>query len=251
MFCPECGRETSAGASFCRWCGRSIPQSSAHLPPADTSPPRARWFRRHPVLASAAVVLGVLLGVILIGALLTPGSKNHPQPQPQQALNPQGLRMAVYLARDDMAGRVSGGKAVMLMEDVLRLTKIDIMVDATKYQSDYDANEIAADKRYRGRKILLVGTIRSIEKDFMERGYLTLGADSLLGVRAQLSDRGMAGAESLRAGSRIYLVCDSGERIIGTATADNCQRFSQYSQEIGPSLTEVFTDFLSGRQGTP
>ena len=159
--------------------------------------------------------------------------------------------MAVYLARDDMAGRVSGGKAVMLMEDVLRLTKIDIMVDATKYQSDYDANEIAADKRYRGRKILLVGTIRSIEKDFMERGYLTLGADSLLGVRAQLSDRGMAGAESLRAGSRIYLVCDSGERIIGTATADNCQRFSQYSQEIGPSLTEVFTDFLSGRKALP
>jgi hypothetical protein len=63
-------------------------------------------------------------------------------------------------------------------------------------------------------------------------------------LQARLSDRGMVGAESLRAGSQVYLVCDPSERILGTPMAENCQQFDQYTEEIAPSLNATFNQWL-------
>jgi hypothetical protein len=128
---------------------------------------------------------------------------------------------------------------------MLRLTAIDIWTTAKLYDADYAANEVAADEKYTGKKILLIGTVASINKDFIGDAFIVLEANNpFLGVHAGLNDRGMLGAARLKKGMTIYLVCDSGTRIMGSATARNCQRFSQYSRRL-------ITDFLIGSVALP
>src|SRR5215475_2126109 len=40
-----------------------------------------------------------------------------------------------------------------------------IEVTAKQYDADYDANEVSADNKYKGKKIKITGRIESIEKD--------------------------------------------------------------------------------------
>jgi hypothetical protein len=168
------------------------------------------------------------------------------------ALNEQGMELVTYLLLDDMKASIRGADTQLTAEDTLRLSGIDLKTTAEQYYADYDANEVAADQKYRGKKILLTGVIESINKDFMGDAYLVLKASNpFLGVHAELNERGMAGASVLAKDTTIYLVCDSGTRIIGSAVARNCQQFSQYLDQIRPSLKLAVEKQLGEQSPTP
>lgn len=124
------------------------------------------------------------------------------------------------------------------------MAKIDLAVSARTFGSDYEANELAGDAKYKNKRFLLSGVIESIEKDFTGSGFLTLGSDNLLGVRADLNQRGTSGATALTKGTKIFLVCSSSDRIVGTEVAGDCQRLSQYLDEI--RIHTPFFSFLIG-----
>lgn len=168
------------------------------------------------------------------------------------SLNPQGVKLAVYAVVDDSKTAVLNPKASFLTgPEMLSIAHIDVQRTASQLQADYDANEIAADQEYKGKKILLSGTVESINKDFTGDGYLTLRSSSPLGVQARLSDRGMQGASLLEKGTQIYLVCDPGMRVATIPVVDRCQRFSQYLEETKPRLESTVTEFLQGRIALP
>lgn len=57
----------------------------------------------------------------------------------------------------------------------MRILKIDVVVGADNYAKEYDDNEIAADQKFKGKKLLITGKIESINKDIAGNGYLSLG----------------------------------------------------------------------------
>src|SRR6185312_6483216 len=99
----------------------------------------------------------------------------------------------------------------------------------------------------KGKKIVVSGTVMRIEKDFSGSGNVWLRGSGLLGIHAQLSKRGTAGAASFSTGKQVELVCNGGGRLLTIATLDSCEPFNDYMKEITPSVNSRVTDFLNGR----
>lgn len=257
MFCSACGKELVEGSSFCRWCGQSalVPAQRPSGDPVYTHPARPappKWA----VAFSAAFILGIVVAIVVgivgwVRSELPKTSSAEDTSQHGSTLNAQGVRLARFTVATAIRSMLTGHNSAITMPEILALMNIRTMATAVEYERDYDANEIAADKTYRGGKVLTSGTIESIEKDFTNQGYLTLASGSFTGVIARLSDKGMDGAEQWRKGQRIFLVCDAGERVVGSATLDNCETFNSYWQEVKPDITTKFQDFLSGQQFLP
>lgn len=178
--------------------------------------------------------------------------KTQPTEAAVPVLNEQGMELVTYLLLDDMNASIRGVDTLLTAEDTLHLAGIDLKTTAEQYDADYDANEVAADQKYAGKKILLTGVVESINKDFKGDAYLVLKASNpFMGVHAELNDRGKAGASALAKGTTIYLVCDSGARIVGSAVARNCQQFSQHLDQIRPSLKSALEKRLQEQSSTP
>jgi len=72
----------------------------------------------------------------------------------------------------------SGGSAVAATE-----------ITAGALYAEYDANEVAADEKYKGQFIIVSGTIDTIAKDIMDTMYITLDNDAGIGqIQCMFSD---------------------------------------------------------------
>ena len=60
-------------------------------------------------------------------------------------------------------------------------TKPNLIVSARKLYEEYNANEIAADEKYKGKIIQVTGIIRDIGNDIMDNAYITLIGDQYFG----------------------------------------------------------------------
>lgn len=77
-------------------------------------------------------------------------------------------------------------------------------IAAAKLYQEYEANEIAADKKYKGKKMRISGKVESIGKDVLNEPYITLYAgDAAFHVQCYLNDG--AQAEILKKGDTIVL----------------------------------------------
>jgi len=199
----------------------------------------------------AIVLLFTLAAVILlIVALSTEPPKSNPTAV--QALNPQALKLVSYLVVDDIKTGMSGGQSASWKNgSFLGLIQIDRHATAKEYEVAYDANEIAADNEYKDKKILLSGDVVSIDKDFTETGVVTLRGSGFMGIHAELSANGMAGAASFVKGQHVDLVCDGTGRVMTIATLGECISFQEYLNGLSPSVESRLTDFLSGRTSLP
>jgi hypothetical protein len=167
-------------------------------------------------------------------------------------LNTQALNFAVLGLSDELKHAVTGSNASPIPRDqAASLAQINLSVTARNFEADYDANEIAADAKYKGKRFLLSGAIESIDKDFTDQGVLTLRTGSLTGVQAALNQRGMQNADLLQKGDKIDLVCHSAGRVIGSAIANACERLSQYLEDSKGLLREEIATFLDGELPLP
>jgi hypothetical protein len=53
-------------------------------------------------------------------------------------------------------------------------------LSADKLVSEYKANEVAADAKYKGHVVVVSGTIESIGKDIMDQAYVVIGGQGFL-----------------------------------------------------------------------
>lgn len=94
-----------------------------------------------------------------------------------------------------------------------------INVTALQLYKDYEANEIAGDARYKGKLLLISGTVQSIQSDLADEPVVQLRAGDHGSV--QLSGLSIEEASSLRKGSQIKAQCTgSGETISFPANRD-------------------------------
>ena len=56
-----------------------------------------------------------------------------------------------------------------------------VIITASKLYKEYNANEIAADEKYKGKIIEVTGVIRDIGNDIMDNAYITLVGDEYFG----------------------------------------------------------------------
>ncbi|WP_433867486.1 OB-fold protein [Ralstonia wenshanensis] len=87
----------------------------------------------------------------------------------------------------------------------------------------YDDNEVAADQKYKGKSLLVTGTVQSIDKDFTDSIVVKLASGNpFMAVHAYLDDQHAAMAASLKKGAKVAWVCTGAGRLVGSPVLHDC-----------------------------
>jgi hypothetical protein len=88
--------------------------------------------------------------------------------------------------------------------------------------NDYQANEVAADNKYRGHLLMVSGSINRIAKNLMDQTYLALNLDGrVFDINAVLASPYLPVAAALSKGQMVTLVCVGDGKVI-TPDIKNC-----------------------------
>lgn len=95
-----------------------------------------------------------------------------------------------------------------------------IEVSALQLYQAYQANEISADAKYKGKPLLIHGTVDSIHSDLTDEPVVQLSAGDFAFV--QLQDIDKAAAAGLSKGQQITASCTGAGEVIGFPSASDC-----------------------------
>jgi hypothetical protein len=76
--------------------------------------------------------------------------------------------------------------------------KVEVVVSAATYYEDYDGNEVAADAKYKGKRIEISGVVKDVQKDVLGNMICNLEVGTILSVACQLNDAETAASISPR-----------------------------------------------------
>ena len=85
----------------------------------------------------------------------------------------------------------------------------------------YQENEVAADQKYKGKKILLTGEVSSIDKDAFDNAIVIFGDGSVLGLRCEMKDENSAA--KVKKGYQYSVIGECSGMILGSVGLDNCR----------------------------
>jgi hypothetical protein len=99
-----------------------------------------------------------------------------------------------------------------------------ISLTAQQLYGDYSANEVAADRKYKGRAIIASGIVESINKDIVDDPYLVLQAGGFLeDVQAHLNNSQESAAAALVKGQEISVRCMGNGMILTSPMLADCE----------------------------
>jgi hypothetical protein len=79
-------------------------------------------------------------------------------------------------------------------------------LSASQLYSDYNSNEVAADSKYKGKVVIVTGTIQDIGKDIMDDAYIVIGGGGFLdGVQCTFTKGEQSSVARLSKGQQVRL----------------------------------------------
>ena len=96
-----------------------------------------------------------------------------------------------------------------------------IEVTATELYNDYKANEITANARYKGKPLLITGTVNAIQSDFRDKPLIQLAAGDF--VTVSISGLSVEGARELSKGARIKAACTGNGEVLSFPATRDCK----------------------------
>lgn len=101
--------------------------------------------------------------------------------------------------------------------------ELPYMVAAVGMWKHYHANEVAADEAYKGKLLLLFGTVEVIRKDPLNNMVIGLRTgNSSVPIHATVRDSEKAAVAALRKGEHVRLNCRGSGMILGTPMVSHC-----------------------------
>lgn len=151
--CPDCKEQISDSAPTCPKCGRPMP---------DAKPPKRKFGWKHWVVLALAVL-----------ALLSLLRARHPGTAASSAAGAPGVQAA---AEDKITAKLRKRLEKQLTE--AKDGGVHASVSAVQIYNEYQANEVSADAKYKGKWVQVKGNLQSVAKDIADDPYLVLAADS-------------------------------------------------------------------------
>ena len=174
------------------------------------------------------------------------GAPLRSRTQTRPVIKALGAIVLVLLVAGFFAGRQRSDTADSDQEPAVALVEAPISVTAQELAVAYKENTVAADNRFKGRRLLVQGVVASIDTDIANEAYLSLvGLSDFEHVHAGLSAAARQVAASLRPGSPALLACVGNGDIIKTPMLKDCQfrtneqpvaRTERQSPAVEPSL---------------
>lgn len=188
--CTSCGQAANETAQFCETCGRRF---------TSTRPPNnlpTDWNKGHGKFTPSQIAL-VFAALIVAAFVILVAVHGGGSTIQETATVPGEARPA--MPPPDSATKVTA--------DVL-----PPQIPAAALVQEYEANEINADRLYKGRQLFVVGHIGDIKKDILDNPYMTLDGiqDDFRSVQAFFSEDMLPELARLHKGQFIGVVgtCD-------------------------------------------
>ena len=104
-----------------------------------------------------------------------------------------------------------------------RPPKPDVTVSALQLFKDYDANEVAADEKYKGKMLLVDGVVTGIDKDFLDNIVIQLkSTNQFMPTRATMEPSEKSQAAKLSKGNKVKVLCKCQGKLVGSPSLDDC-----------------------------
>jgi hypothetical protein len=202
---------------------------------------------------------------ILAAALLPFGCSGEKQQQGAQSdatqeqktekakFNKDSIKFAAKVFSDDVLGAIDGSYKSFTKKDfAMQLAGIDSEVTASKINNDYQENEIAADQKYNGKRIIIRGKIKAISKNAFDNGYFVLNTGKpFQEMNAELTKDATVKAASIKKGSNVILVCERTSFVIGSVVAGKCVTLYDYmmgDDRGGDNVLTYVSEFFKGER---
>lgn len=202
--CSECGNQVSDKASACPKCGNPIAPiiGSPAVAIAGHPGPTAAPKKKPSFLVRIFKWIGIAIAAFVVLAIYVASqAPSRPKPSPG------------YSAPSTEPPPLAAGGEVA-----------PISVQAAELYADYDANEVAADNEYKGKRMSITGTVVEISKDFMDEPYLQLyGKNQYATVRVSFPKSRLDELAKLKKGDNITVSGCVGKGKIVTSPVVDCR----------------------------
>jgi hypothetical protein len=96
-------------------------------------------------------------------------------------------------------------------------------VGAVRLWRDYEENEVAADTRYKGQRLRVMGTVVSIERDYEGQPVLHLfGGNAIFPTVVRLNKADIPAAAQLKKGDQVVVQCIGAGREMRMPQLERC-----------------------------
>lgn len=227
--CRECKKDVSTEAKTCPHCGVAAPVKqgsgkawlvalgTAGLVALCTSAKGKKSEEAHAEALPAQA-----------GEPAAVAEPQEPQPaeveaKPRLVLTESELRALTWLLREDLDGFARGGDA-LAERYAEEMGHGHTAVTADELQRAYEANEVAADRAYRAKKLLVRGKVESINRGIGDDHYLSLigGTNMFVHPNARMDDGHADYLAELKKSQQVVLACVGGGMLIGSAWLNDC-----------------------------
>ena len=164
------------------------------------------------------------------------------------AIDDKALKFAQMMVFDDMKSAALGQEAVAKEAIALKDFGIGIRTTSKELASSYDANEVAADLKFKNNGFVFVaGKVEGISKDALGKPYVSLaGHKSFFGVQARFSEKDVISLAALTKGQQIELVCDVSSKIVTQVILKDCLTFEEHAVKVKPAFDKNTEEALKG-----
>lgn len=149
---------------------------------------------------------------------------------------------------DDITSALSDKKETTLtLVDAMKIAGIDYKITAAKYDKEFDENEVAAQKKYKGKTIIVSGKIKDFGTDLFGNPFITLiGSDQFIGVSAGFPKGQTDHIALLKKGQQVDLICKGAAKVMGASLSD-CLPLSAWQSTKNKQVRTYLLDGLGGK----
>jgi hypothetical protein len=114
-------------------------------------------------------------------------------------------------------------KAAALAAEESELRASSVVVSNAQLFNDYQSNEVSADAMYKGKKLLVTGTVASIDKGPFGGLILRLAtSNQFMSTMADMERSEQSQMAQLQKGERVRVLCKGRGTVLGSPSLDDC-----------------------------
>lgn len=167
-----------------------------------------------------------------------------------EKLDSRAIKFTQAMVFDDLKTAFHGGDASVTQQIAAQKLGINVRVSSKQLSTDYDANEIAGDQKYKSSDAIVVtGRVESISKDFTGSPYIALtGHQMFQGVQAKFDDKYSGSLASYKKGMNAEFVCKVSGKIVTSVMLKNCKTLDEHIKLMEKSVFDDVLESLKGKK---
>ncbi|SQH36334.1 MULTISPECIES: OB-fold putative lipoprotein [Haemophilus] len=146
--------------------------------------------------------------------------------------SPQEIELMKLVIKEEIDVYFQGGKTAYKYGDYVFTT-------ISELEKEYDKNEARANKKFKGKNLIVSGTIGSIETDLFDHPYIVFKSKNEFNfnaTQAKFKKSAYDKVIDLNKSDKVNLVCEGAGEVAGTPMLDNCQ----FRADVIKSITDQY-----------